>query len=178
MKIAILSDDIFLINGIKNINRGVKYAFMKNVESYMNNFSDKKKIVLVDDRIKNINILKLKNRTRDNDILIRVCFNKEKDFNFIENSITVKKTLNDFNTTLIKMINLVERNTLISKSKGKYLTPREAQVLSLYLNGRDTKWICNYLSLNEKTISNYKSKITKKYGCSNFLNFCRIFISV
>lgn len=91
MKIAILSDDIFLINGIKNINRGVKYAFMNNVESYMNNFSDKKKIVLVDDRIKNINILKLKNRTRDNDILIRVCFNKEKDFNFIENSITVKK---------------------------------------------------------------------------------------
>lgn len=178
MKITILSDDIFLINGIKNINRGAKYAFMNNIDGYITNPSDKKKIVLVDDRIKNINILRLKNRVRDNDILIRICFNKEKDFNFIENSISVKKNLHDFNTSLIKMINLVERNTLIRKSKGKYLTPREAQVLSLYLNGRDTKWICAYLSLNEKTISNYKSKITKKYGCNNFLNFCRMFISV
>lgn len=178
MKVVILSDDIFLINGVKNINRGVKYAPRNDIESYVTNFSNKEKLVLVDDRIKNINILKLKHRTRNNDILVRICINEEKDLNFIESSITAKKDLTDFNATLIKMVDLVGTNNLIRKGKNKYLTPREAQVLSLYLSGRDTKWICIYLSLNEKTISNYKSKLTKKYGCSNFLDFCRRFISV
>jgi tetratricopeptide (TPR) repeat protein/DNA-binding CsgD family transcriptional regulator len=48
---------------------------------------------------------------------------------------------------------------------GVSLTQREIDVISCFMNGRNTKGIANFLSIAPKTVSAHISNATKKFGC-------------
>lgn len=57
--------------------------------------------------------------------------------------------------------------TILRIDNGKYLTPREVDVLNSLTKGRINKEIADDLKLKETTIKNYLENIYKKFGVNN-----------
>lgn len=176
MKNVIISNDDFLIKSLSLISDNVKYNAINNVRHYVTDFTASRKIVFVDDRVKNISLLSIRNSYRKNDILIRVNFiQDEKKFSFFEHSIKAGLPLEDFIESTLKVFALIKSSKNILEKKP-YLTPMQAEVLSMFLSGMSIASICSYFIMSEKNICNYKTILTRKYGCRNFRDFYKSFI--
>lgn len=178
MKSLILSNDKFLIKGLMTTMTNIKYSAINNIRDYITDFSDVQKIVFIDDRVKNINLLWIRNAYRVNDIIIRINFSKKSNhINFYHHSINPNLPLKDFEHSFKKFIYQVQSNEITIENPKEHLTPRQAEVLSALLSGMNIRAICSYFSTNGKNIANYKSILVKKYRCRNFLNFYKNLIA-
>lgn len=159
---------------VNNINFSAFY----NIRDYITDFSNEQKIVFVDDRVKNSDLLAIRNAYRGNDLLVRICFSEEpRAVDFYQHSINANLSFGDFEASLKTFIYQVERNEIKIESNTEHLSPKQAEVLSLLLSGMSAGGICSYFSMSVKNIGNYKSILTRKYGCRNFLTFYKCFIA-
>lgn len=177
MNNLIISNDNFLIKGLKLINDNVDYNPINNIRHYITDFSDCRKVVFIDDRVKNINLLSIRNLYRKNDAIVRINFlQDEKIINFFDYSIKADLPLNEFIESILNTFISME-NSKESIENKKHLTPMQAKVLSLLLSGMSIGGVCSYFKMSRGNISNYKNILTRKYGCRNFGNFYKSFIS-
>ena len=72
--------------------------------------------------------------------------------------------LNEELTSTFTNRNIGETNAI---SRYKKLSSREVEVLNLLSNGKRNKDIANALSINEKTVSTYKTRLLKKLKVDN-----------
>lgn len=176
MENVIISNDNFLIKSLKLVNDNVRYNTMNSIRYYITDFSKSRKIIFIDDRIKNVNLLSVRNTYRKNDAIVRLGFLKdEKVINFFDHSIKANIPLENFIDSVSNAFISIGNSKSIMENK-KYLTPMEAEVLSMFLSRMSVAGICSYFSMSEKNISNYKTTLTRKYECRNFKDFYKSFI--
>lgn len=176
MKNVIISNDDFLIKSLRLISDNVRYNAINNIRHYVTDFSNSRKIVFIDDRLKNIKILKIRNLYRKNDVLVRVNFiQDETQISCFDHSIKADLPLEDFIKSTLKILTSIKNSKGIIENKT-YLTPMQAEVLSMFLSGMSIASICSYFIMSEKNICNYKTILTRKYGCRNFIDFYKSFI--
>jgi DNA-binding NarL/FixJ family response regulator len=78
--------------------------------------------------------------------------------------ITVSKGGNFLSEDIKEQVSYIQNGTIL---KFKKLSVREIEVLNLLSKGKRNKEIAQHLSINEKTVSTYKTRLLRKLNVDN-----------
>jgi RNA polymerase sigma factor (sigma-70 family) len=87
-------------------------------------------------------------------------------FQAIENVAAGRLHLNEKSAKSVLSLLLAERQKSVASSVSAALSPREQEVLKLYVRGFSLREIAEQLGLSVKTIDTYKTRVMEKLGFS------------
>ena len=87
-------------------------------------------------------------------------------FQAIENVAAGRLHLNEKSAKSVLSLLLAERQKTVASSVSAALSPREQEVLKLYVRGFSLREIAEQLGLSVKTIDTYKTRVMEKLGFS------------
>ena len=171
MKHLVLTDDILLFQAFTHICDNPTWIKSNEIGFYLRCMSFDEMIVFVDDRIANVNVLAISTYFRSKDKLIRISFSERAITNVpFMHTIISRQLLSNFFSS-VKNIDVFTNDKL--ETPSDYLTYREAQVISLIMEGKSIYSISSILQINPKTTYRFRSNIITKFGCKNYIDFCK-----
>ncbi|KTS70321.1 hypothetical protein [Pantoea stewartii] len=179
MEILLISDDIFLNAALNDTFKMMNTINSNQLLPYFYN-KGPKKVVIVDDRLKELEILKYRSSYRVNDYLIKIDFGISKEFRHVyhyDAFVNAKESKNIFMNKIKRYVFIASIQEFSSFPRTHMLNENELKTLKLLINKKTINEITLETNFSKGSVYRYIERIVSKYGYKKYYQLFHCLLS-